>query len=218
MANEYLNSIAQRLGRNEISRDYYNYLRRGAERMIDTFEYGSPNWNLPKMGSKYKSNAYYENLLKEFSESEDFHKNTLGDIVWVARRFFAWLCENGHSDLANVGSDELQRFVIECSSTMKSNSVHNVKLYLKKLCGFLHQRGLLSNSYESLLSFRVARGSRQLPTTPPEEIEAVLSLVDRDTAKGKRDYAMFMLAVVTGLRTVDIMRLKLTERVCYRFE
>ena len=140
-----------------------------------------------------------------------FHTNALGDIVWVSRKFFSWLCDNGHSDLTKVGIEEIQRFVIECSDTMKINSVHNVKLYLKKLCTYLYKRGLLQSSFEGLLSFRVSREAKQFPITPPEEIEAVLNLVDRDTPKGKRDYAMFMLAIVTGLRAVDIMHLKLTD-------
>jgi hypothetical protein len=72
MANQYLSSLAERLNRGEISKDYYNYLQRNADRMIDTYLYGSPKCNLPKMGSKYKSNDYYDKLLQEFSESEKF--------------------------------------------------------------------------------------------------------------------------------------------------
>lgn len=94
---------------------------------------------------------------------------------------------------------------------MKTNSLHNVKLYPKKLCIYLHGRGLLCNSFENLLTFRVSREAKQFPTTPPEEIEAVLNLIDRNTIKGKRDYAMFMLAIVAGMRAVDIMHLKLTD-------
>ena len=146
-----------------------------------------------------------------WSSSEKFHKNTLGDIVWVSRKFFAWLFENGYPDLKRVGADEIQRFVIECSSTMKINSVHNVKLYLRKLCAYLHGRGLLPNSFEGLLTFRVSREAKQFPTTSSMEIEAVLKLIDCETPKGKRDYAMFMLAIVTGLRAVDILRLKLSD-------
>lgn len=211
LANEYMNELAERLNRSEIGREYYNYMRRGALRMIGMFERGKLGWNLPKRGSRYQLNDYYERLLKEFSESEDFHKNTLGDIVWVSRKFFSWLMENGHDNLSGVGADEVQRFVIDCSNSMKINSVHNVKLYLKKLCAYLNKRGLLPKSFEGLLTFRVSRETKQFPTTPSKEIEAVLNLVDRDTPKGKRDYAMFMLAVVTGLRAVDIMRLKLTD-------
>ncbi|MFT9056428.1 MAG: hypothetical protein ABF449_07360 [Ethanoligenens sp.] len=180
LANEYMNELAEHLNRSEIGREYHNYMRRGALRMIGMFERSEPGWNLPKRGSRYQLNDYYEQLLKEFSGSKDFHKNTLGDIVWVSRKFFSWLMENGHDNLSGVGADEIQRFVIDCSNSMKINSIHNVKLYLKKLCAYLNKRGLLPNSFESLLTFRVSREAKQFPTTPPEEIDAVLNLVDRD--------------------------------------
>jgi integrase len=211
LAYEYLNEFAQRLNKGEIKKSYHNYMRRGAERMMAVYGCGAPEWMMPKRGSRYQFNEYYEKLLAEFSSSEKFNKNTLGDIIWVCRKFFAWLCENEHPDLTKVGSDEIEKFVVDCSETMKTNSVHNVKLYLKKLCAYLNGRGLLSSSFEGLLSFRVSRESKLLPTTSPDEIEAVLSIIDRDTPKGKRDYAIIMLALVTGLRAVDITRLKLTD-------
>ena len=211
LAYQYLNENAQRLNNGEIKKNYHNYMRRGMERMMAVYGCGAPEWIMPKRGSRYQFNEYYETLLAEFSASEKFHKNTLGDIVWVCRKFFAWLCENGHPDLTKVGADEVQQFVIECSNSMKSSSIHNVKLYLKKLCKYLNNRGLLPNSFESLLSFRVSRETKLLPTTSPEEIEAVLSVIDRNTPKGKRDYAIIMLAIVTGIRAVDITRLKLID-------
>jgi integrase len=207
----YLNELAGRLSDGEIKKDHYNYMRRGAERMMAVYGCGAPEWLMPKRGSRYQFNEYYEGLLSDFSRSEKFHPNTLGDVIWVCRKFFAWLCENGYADLKGVGADEIQRFVIECSDTMKPTSVHNVKLYLKKLCRYLHGCGLLPNSFEGLLSFRVSRESKLLPTTSPEEIEAVLRIIDRDTPKGKRDYAIIMMALVTGLRAIDIARLRLTD-------
>ena len=211
MAYLYLTHLDGRLERGEITRWYRNYLRKGIVRMMEAYGCSTPEWGLPQRGSKYKFNEYYEKLLTDFSTSDKFHKNTLGDIVWVSRKFFAWLCEKGHHNLALVGADEIQNFVIDCSKSMKINSIHNVKLYLKKLCVYLHSQGLLANSFEGLLSFRVSRQSKLSPTTPPYEIEAILNLVDRSTQKGKRDYAMFMLAIVTGLRAIDILRLKLTD-------
>ena len=211
VAYDYLNEIEQRKNRGEIGGYHYSSLRRGTERMMEVFENGVLSCNSFRRGSRYKLNDYYENLLPEFTASEKFSKKTLGGVTWVARKFFSWLIESGHNELAKVGVDEIQKFVIDCSVTMKSTSIHNVKLYLKKLCGFLHKRGLLPNSYEGLLSFRVSRESKQLPATPPEEIAAVFNLIDRSEPKGKRDYAMFMLAVAAGVRAVDIMKLKLTD-------
>jgi len=49
------------------------------------------------------------------------------------------------------------------------------------------------------------------PAALDDEVAAVLEVIDRRKTKGKRDYAIILLAVVTGLRAVDIARLKLTE-------
>ena len=104
----YLNEIRERLERGEISRNYHYCLRAGITRMMEVYGCGGPEWLTPKHGSRYKFNEYYEKLLAEFSASERFHPNTLGDIIWVCRKFFAWLWENGHPDLTNVGADEIQ--------------------------------------------------------------------------------------------------------------
>jgi integrase len=50
-----------------------------------------------------------------------------------------------------------------------------------------------------------------LPATPWPEIEAVLKIIDRTKAKGKRDYAMILLASVTGLRAIDIAQMRFTD-------
>lgn len=89
--------------------------------------------------------------------------------------------------------------------------MHNIKLYMKRLCDYLFRHGLLPSSFNGLLSFRVNRETRVLPATPWSEIEAVLKIIDRTKPKGLRDYAMILLASVTGLRAIDIARMKLTD-------
>ncbi len=42
---------------------------------------------------------------------------------------------------------------------------------------------------------------------PLDEIAAALDVIDRNTATGKRDYAMIMTEPVTGIRSVDIINL-----------
>jgi integrase len=44
-----------------------------------------------------------------------------------------------------------------------------------------------------------------------EEIRRLLAAVNRDTMKGKRDYAIMMLAAQTGLRSADILNLKRSD-------
>ncbi len=156
-------------------------------------------------------NEYFETVIFEFLSCNDFHSNTLGDIVWVAKKYFSWLIQQGNQNLCDVGVDEVQRFMIYCSRHMKSSSVHNVKLYMKKLYRYLTVKGYSVDSYEGLFAFRVSRESRMFPAIPQEEIAVTLEMIDRRLPKGKRDYAIILLGIVTGLRAVDIARLKLND-------
>ena len=208
---EYVRMIEGRIERGEISWSHYKTLKRGAERLTEFHDTGRLEWSCPGKVSKFKLNKYFENIVSEFLSCNDFHQNTRGDIVWVARKYFAWLIQQGFNNLRNVGVDEVQGFMIYCSRHMKSSSVHNVKLYMKKLCRHLAENGYTKDSYDGLFAFRVSRESRMFPAIPPEEIAAILEMIDRRLPKGKRDYAIILLGIVTGLRAVDIARPKLTD-------
>ena len=41
-----------------------------------------------------------------------------------------------------------------------------------------------------------------------EDAQKILAVIDRESIKGKRDFAMVMLAYSTGLRSCDILNLK----------
>ena len=47
-----------------------------------------------------------------------------------------------------------------------------------------------------------------------EELQLIFSKIDRSTDKGRRDYAIFLLAVRTGMRASDISGLKLSD-ICW---
>jgi len=94
--------------------------------------------------------------------------------------------------------------VVYCSGFMASTSVYNVLLYMRKLCAYLYERGLLSNAYTALLKIKVSRESKMYPAAQQDEVAAVLAQIDRSAVKGKRDYAIILLGTVAGLRAVDV--------------
>lgn len=209
--NEYVHRIEERRDRNEIGINHYSRLRHGAERLTEMHETGKLEWSCRGRASKFVLNEYYEALLEEFLSEGDWHQNTRGDLTWITRRFFAWLIQGEHNDLTGVGAKEIQQFMIHCSKHLRSSSLYNMQLYMKKLCRYLHEHDYLPNSFEALLSFKVCRESKMYPAAMDDEVAAVLNTIDRRMPKGKRDYAIILLAVVTGLRAIDITRLKLSD-------
>jgi integrase len=131
--------------------------------------------------------------------------------MWVARKFFAWLVTNGYPTLDSLTSSEIQAFMVHCSEHLASASVHNIKLYLRSLCDYLHERSLIDNPFTSLLSMKVSRDSKLYPATTHAELAAILGEIDVSSVKGKRDYAIILLGAILGLRAIDIIKLKLTD-------
>ncbi|HBU12238.1 MAG TPA: hypothetical protein DEB31_05770 [Clostridiales bacterium] len=211
IVDEFLLEVSGRFDRGEIGWAHYRRLKRGTERLLEFYETGKMEWACPGKVSKFKLNAYYEEIIKNFVSSSNFHPNTQGDVIWVSRKYFSWLLGEGHENLSRAGVDEVQRFMTYCSHHMTFGSVHNTKLYLKRLYGYLAACGLSESAYEELLSFSVIRGSRIFPAASLRDVAAILDQVDRRAPIGKRDYAIILLGAVTGLRAIDIARLKLSD-------
>jgi len=208
---EHMQKIENRLANGQYSVSTYRNMQRGAERLTEMHEKGKLEMTCRGRASKFVLNEYYEKILASFIQERKWHKNTREDVMWTAKKFFYWLIQNNHDDLSNVGANEIQRFIIFCSDTMRLSGVYNIKLYMKHLCDYLFRNGFLSNNFNGLLSFRINRETKLLPATPWSEIETVLQSIDRNTPKGKRDYAIIILASVTGLRAIDIVRLRLSD-------
>lgn len=200
-----------RVDRGEIKPGYYRALRRGIERLTEMHDTGKLEWSGAKMPSKFKLNAYYQRILEEFLEKGDFSPKGQSDAMWVCRKYCAWLLLEGHKDLSDVGAVEVQRFMVFCSRHMRTTSVHDVKLYMKKLYRFLAENGYSAENYAGLLSFKVSRESKLYPPTPPDEVASILDVIDLRMPKGKRDYAIILLGAVMGLRAGDIAKLRLGD-------
>jgi integrase len=175
------------------------------------YDTGKLNWTAPQKKSGFRLNEYYENVLTEYISAGTFSPKGTSDATWICRKYFAWLILEGHNDLNGVGADQIQRFMIYCSHHQKGSGLHNVKLYMKKLYAYFAGNDYTTDDYSGLFAFPVSRASRLFPALPAKEIAAMIEIIDRRTAKGKRDYAIILLGVVMGLRAIDIARMRLSD-------
>lgn len=150
-----------------------------------------------------------EGYLKQM-ELRGRRKNTVLSHRKFLFRFTDFLDSIGIVGFEYLTSDAVNQFikVILCNY---SNSV--VMEYYGILRRFLQYLALSGNTKEdlSLKLVPVKRSSTtaRIPTTlTMEQIEDILSSVDRESPQGKRDYAVLMIAVKLGIRTCDIRNLR----------
>lgn len=105
------------------------------------------------------------------------------------------------------------RHIEDFLKTHADKTVKYVGVFLyafRKYFAFLFDQGyMLSDITPMLPKVRVLRNASIPHVWSKEDIQKLLGVIDREDPKGKRDYAIMLLAVRTGLRIGDIRNLKL---------
>ncbi len=204
---EYFRELETRFYEGKVSRVHYHTSRREVQRLLWFVETGTLRQPNPEAGCRQSIPHGYAKFVSGFL-SGDMHQNTRCDARWIAHKYFAWLTEHGFETLQAVGAREIQKFLLDCSGKMSINSMHNVRLYIAKLYKYLYEIGQSDSSYQELLSFKINRESKVYPLLPRADIAKMLDAIDRETAWGKRAYAIMMLGTVLGLRACDVIALE----------
>jgi len=206
----YTADITERYNTGVMNQHTYHNRLRELSRFINYVNTGAVVLPNPFKGSRSKLNAVFTRIADEFIATVPHH-NTRNDARWVAHKYFLWLEHNGHEDLTGVGASEIQKFLLDCSRTMALNTMHDIKLFMKKLYAFLYGFGQAPSDYKALLSFAVNREAKVYPVLPRDDVATLLSCIDRKTKAGKRNYAIMLLGAVLGLRACDVIAIKRTD-------
>lgn len=150
----------------------------------------------------------YSNILERLKDSVNWSESLNRNIIYAAHTYFLYLAESGIQDISEVSMDSLRRYVMHCADRMTSNSLNTIRRNLKHLHLWLYENEFTSAGFSDILSFTTPWMHRIKKPIPHSEIALTLEAIDRTTSIGKRDYAMFLLATVTGLRSVDIAGLQ----------
>lgn len=123
-------------------------------------------------------------------------------------RFLDHLKANNILSLNRLESQHILQFINNLGIYSKA-TIHNMFSTLRGFLKYLYQNEIVLIDFSYVIPKSSYKKERKLPTTyTKDEIKRMLKSVDRANPKGKRDYAMMLLAARLGLRASDICRLK----------
>lgn len=113
--------------------------------------------------------------------------------------------------LDQIQAVDLSEFV-SSRDHLKPRTVARILSDVRSFLRFLTMRGIVPKDLSvELPKVRVPRDAHIPSVWDPELIVKLLEVIDRSSAKGKRDYAIILLACRLGLRVGDIRALKLDD-------
>jgi site-specific recombinase XerD len=118
----------------------------------------------------------------------------------------------GQADLGRLCAPDVTGFVRRCAKTMNSRSAQMLTAALRSFLRFARYRGEVTLDLAACVP-KVAHWSLStLPKfLPGPQVEQVLARCERQTAMGRRDYAILMLLARLGLRAGEVVGLALDD-------
>lgn len=196
--------------RGEIGRNRQRALVKSARMMLEMQRTGGVVWRVmtpdPDLGESSCD------VLGQFvAEADlDLAPGSVRLVRSEIRHFLAYLDRTGRGALGAVTVDDVRGFMVEMAPKRPAG-IGNVVWSLKRFFAFLNVAGLSDVRVDGLLARTAPRRVRALPCFTREETDRLIEGIETETACGKRDYAMVVLAVWTGLRCCDIVALRLDQ-------
>lgn len=162
--------------------------------------------------SHYRISEKYEVILDDFRQKllDTLSPSTARTTSVIVRKFLYFLEQNEIYSLSDMATKDVLSFVSEESSNHKA-SMGSLLRATKKFIHYLCMVNITDVDVDKFLTVPIKSRQKALPCFTNEEILAIFSEIDRSSDKGRRDYAVFLLALRTGLRASDIAKLKLSD-------
>lgn len=136
----------------------------------------------------------------------------LKNIRRFCETFMVYLESHGFRDLAALTPQVVHDFMTFDGSRFCRKTVSHRCSMLRGLLRFLYCRRLVPVDLSSVVvSPRIYQQDECPRFLMPEEVKTVLSMIDRRTACGRRNYAMITLLTTYGLRGIEVIRLCLDD-------
>lgn len=164
----------------------------------------SKNENILTKGEFNKLLTEFSNFLNDNSEIKESTKKLR---IKIIKRFLIYLEKQNFSSFKDLSSDIILKYLnhSNLANSTKSNYLDILKIFFN----FTFQKNFSSFSGNSIY-FKVKRNPREriLSFYSQNEIAKLISSINTSTSIGKRNYAIILLAAITGLRASDIVNLK----------
>jgi integrase/recombinase XerD len=136
---------------------------------------------------------------------------TVGQYEPVARLFLEERSEPIADDLAGLSGREIHAFVLREARRRGQRQAELMVCALRALLRFLHVQGRIATPLAAAVP-SVRKRREGLPRgLAAEQVRLLLASCDRDTAAGKRDFAILMLLARLGLRRGEVAALGLDD-------
>lgn len=146
--------------------------------------------------------AINEELYTRFLNYLDVRPKTVETYKKAIRQFLVYLQEN---DIRYPERDDVIRFRDRLKENHKPSTVQLYIIAVKQFFKWLAQEGIYQDITVNVKGAKLDRSHKKDYLTQSQS-HRMMEKIDRETMKGKRDYAILAAMITGGLRTIEVIR------------
>lgn len=148
-----------------------------------------------------------DNMFHSFMQYIDVKDKSLETYTRSLKQFFNYITVNGITE-------PTRQDIVQYRETLKADKQPaTVQLYMiavKQFFRWTDKAGIYPNVADNVKGVSVSKGMKKDYLTTGQ-VKDVLSRIDTETVKGKRDYAIIALMVTCGLRDIEVSRANIAD-------
>ncbi|MDD4593000.1 MAG: site-specific integrase [Parabacteroides sp.] len=159
-------------------------------------------------------NNYYSDIYNAYTtylETNELATSTKNHYKKISTIFLDYLSQTDVSRIEEISLND-------CNAYLKTLAGYSFKTVEQKICGLRHflrylysEQRIIENYAEKIHMPAVSKTAKIPSVWNLDELKTMISVIDRNSPIGKRDYAMIVLASVLGLRIGDIKNLRFSN-------
>jgi site-specific recombinase XerD len=161
------------------------------------------------------SDPYFIETSRRFEEdcaaAKEYSTSTVEHYTKQSSYFMDYLSARGMHDFSDVSMETIHAYILTLSGFSYKTVEQNI-CSLRAFFRFLFREGIIHTDFASKMPMVKARKQTSIPSVwTKEELTKLIEAIDRASPKGKRDYAIILLACRLGLRCRDIKNLCMAD-------
>lgn len=150
------------------------------------------------------SHTFTKDLFARFIDYTDRKETTVKGYISCIRQFARWMEQNGIETPTRADIKAYRDYLkeSELAPGTQSQYLRAVKHFFK----WTAAEGLFPNVADNIHGVKIRHDVHKKDALQRDDVAKIADTIDRSDLQGKRLYAMYLLCVICGLRTIEIHR------------
>lgn len=151
----------------------------------------------------------FSKLIRDFVDNTDLSDNTRGLYLRVLNLYATWVVKSGRR-IADLRRADIIAYKGSMKGRLSERTMENYLSVVRKFYSYCEEIGAYENIAAGI-RVRIKDKSYKRAHLDQSEVKTVLESIDRNTLRGKRDFALINLLLRTGIRCIEASRLRVCD-------